>query len=77
MSRTTFSCRTPGAATFVDCAAEVLRATLNDVELPATAVADARITLTGLAAENVLVVESVQRQTSQGTGVHRSVDAAD
>ena len=77
VSRTTFSCRTPGAASFVDCAAEVLRATLNDVELPATAVADARITLTGLAAENVLVVESVQRQTSQGTGVHRSVDAAD
>ncbi|MDX6213358.1 MAG: aminopeptidase, partial [Frankiales bacterium] len=30
-----------------------------------------------LLAENVLVVESVQRQTNEGTGIHRSVDAAD
>jgi aminopeptidase N len=72
-----FSCRTPGAATFVDCAAEVVRATLNGAELPTDAVGDARIALSDLAADNVLVVESVQRQTHEATGVHRSVDAAD
>ncbi len=72
-----FSCRTPGAATFVDCAAEVVRATLNGAELPADAVGDARIALADLAADNLLVVESVQRETHEATGVHRSVDAAD
>ena len=77
VSTVTFSCRTPGAATFVDCAAEVVRATLNGAELPADAVGDARIVLADLAADNVLVVESVQRETSAATAVHRSVDAAD
>ena len=77
ISTITFSCRRPGADTFVDCAADVVRATLNGAELPAEAVRDARIALSGLAADNVLVVESVQRQTAQATGVHRAVDAAD
>ncbi|MGZ4596522.1 MAG: aminopeptidase N [Actinomycetes bacterium] len=77
VSTISFSCRAPGASTFVDCAAEVVSATLNGVPVPAGAIGDARIALTDLPAENVLVVESVQHSTSQGTGIHRSVDAAD
>jgi aminopeptidase N len=72
-----FSCREPGASTFVDCAAEVASATLNAQPIGAEAVGDARIELTDLASDNVLVVESVQRSTDQGTSVHRSVDPAD
>jgi aminopeptidase N len=72
-----FSCREPGAQTFVDCVADVRSATLNGESLGADAVDGARITLTGLAADNTLVVESVQASTDQGTGVHRAVDPAD
>jgi aminopeptidase N len=72
-----FSCREPGASTFVDCAAEVATATLNGQPIPSEAIGDARIELTDLASDNVLVVESVQRSTDQGTSVHRSVDPAD
>ena len=77
VSTITFSCRRPGADSFVDCAAEVVRATLNGTEIAPEAARDGRIALPGLAAENLLVVESVQRQTAQATGVHRAVDAAD
>jgi aminopeptidase N len=72
-----FSCREPGAQTFVDCAAEVRSVTLNGEVLSSDVVGDARITLTGLAAENTLVVESVQASTAQGTAVHRAVDHTD
>jgi aminopeptidase N len=75
VSTVTFSCREPGAGTFVDCAAEVLSATLNGVPLgPA---ADGRITLTGLAEQNSLRVQSVQANTALGEGVHKAVDPAD
>jgi aminopeptidase N len=72
-----FSCREPGAQTFVDCAAEVRSATLNGEPVGSDAVGDARITLTGLDADNTLVVESVQASTGVSTAVHRSVDPAD
>jgi aminopeptidase N len=72
-----FRCRTPGASTFVDCAAEVVTATLNGQPLPAADVTGDRIRLDDLATENVLVVESAQRSTDLGTGVHRSVDPSD
>jgi aminopeptidase N len=72
-----FSCRQPGAETFVDCAAEVRSASLNGEPIDAAAVGDARITLSDLAAHNTLVVESVQAATAQATAVHRSVDPAD
>jgi len=72
-----FRCRTEGASTFVDCAAEVESASLNGQPLAADAVTGDRIRLDGLAADNVLVIESVQRSTDQGTGVHRSVDPSD
>ena len=70
-----FSCAEPGASSFVDLAAELVRATLNGE--PLTEASDARMVLPDLAQANELVVESVQRSTDQGTAVHRSVDQAD
>ena len=72
-----FSCRSPGASTFVDCACDVVSATLNGTPVAASDVTEDRIQLRDLAEQNVLVVESVQRSTSQSTAVHRSVDPAD
>ncbi|MGH3445293.1 MAG: aminopeptidase N, partial [Nocardioidaceae bacterium] len=70
-----FDCRRPGAATFVDCLAEVQSATLNGEPLP---VADGgRIALTDLRAQNVLVVRARQSNTNRAQGVHRVVDEAD
>ena len=75
-SRITFRA-TPGAATFLDCQAEVVDMTLNGTPLPADAVEGDRIRLTGLAEHNELEVRSVQRETSSALGVHRVVDPAD
>jgi aminopeptidase N len=75
VSTVTFTAREPGAETFVDCAAEVVSASLNGVPLPPAA--DGRVILPGLAADNVLRVESVQANTADGEGVHRAVDPAD
>ena len=75
VSTVTFTCREPGAASFVDCAARVVTATLNDEPLPPAA--DGRIPLPGLAARNTLRVESVQADTAEGQGVHKAVDPAD
>ena len=75
VSTVTFTCREPGAESFVDCAARVVAATLNGVALPP---ADSgRIPLPDLAERNVLRVESVQPDTTAGPGVHRCVDPAD
>jgi aminopeptidase N len=71
----TFTCREPGAETFIDCAARVLSATLNGV--PIEGAADGRIVLPALEERNVLRVESVQDDTTDGEGVHRAVDPAD
>lgn len=75
VSTVTFTCHQPGADTFVDCAAEVLGATLNGTALTPTG--DGRIPLPALAERNVLRVESVQADTATGEGVHRAVDPAD
>jgi aminopeptidase N len=64
-----------GASTFVDCCAEVESATLNGEPLPA--VVEGRIALAGLAEDNVLVVATVQSDTTHGRGVHRAVDPGD
>ncbi|MFJ9542839.1 aminopeptidase N [Streptomyces sp. NPDC101225] len=75
VSTVTFTCREPGAETFVDCAAQVVGATLNGKAVsPAD---DGRIPLPGLAEHNVLRVESVQADTATGEGVHKAVDPAD
>ncbi|MEW2300174.1 aminopeptidase N [Streptomyces sp. NPDC006655] len=75
VSTITFTCSEPGAETFVDCAAEVRAATLNGT--PLTPSGDGRIPLPGLAAHNVLRVESVQVDTATGEGVHKATDPAD
>ena len=75
VSTVTFTCREPGAETFIECAAQVLSATLNGE--PLAAGESGRITLTGLAEQNVLRVQSVQSQTTVGQGVHKAVDPAD
>ena len=75
VSTVTFTCHEPGAESFVDCAAEVVGATLNGAAL--TPSGDGRIPLPALAGHNVLRVESVQADTTAGEGVHKAVDPAD
>jgi aminopeptidase N len=75
VSEVTFTCRQPGADSFIDCAADVLAADLNGAELPPAR--DGRIPLPRLAAVNHLRVETVQAQTRDGEGVHKAVDPAD
>jgi aminopeptidase N len=82
-----FSCAQPGAATYADLIAErVHEITLNGVAIdPAVAFtggaagagAAGRITLQGLAASNELTVVADCRYVRDGTGLHRTVDAAD
>ena len=74
-STITFTCRTPGATTFVDAAATVLKATLNGRELGLAA--EGRLLLPDLAGQNTLVVECEQVNTREGAGVHKAVDPAD
>ena len=74
-STVTFECREPGAETFVDCAADVERATLNGIDLAPPV--DGRIALADLAASNVLEVVSTRSDTPHGIGLHKSVDPAD
>ena len=69
---------TPGADTFIDLiAAEVHSVTLNDREVPVAAFADSRIALTGLQAENELIVDADCLYTNTGEGLHRFVDPVD
>jgi aminopeptidase N len=75
VSTVTFTCREPGAETFVDCAADVVEATLDGVALAPPA--DGRITLTNLAEHNTLRVVTVQANTTVGEGVHKAIDPAD
>jgi aminopeptidase N len=76
-----FGCTRPGAdtATYADLVAEkVHEITLNGNPIdPATACADGRITLTGLADSNELIVVADCRYSRDGTGLHRAVDPAD
>jgi aminopeptidase N len=74
-----FTASQPGASTFVDLVgATVHEITLNGTGLdPATAYADSRLLLDGLAAENVLVVKADCAYSHTGEGLHRFVDPAD
>jgi aminopeptidase N len=74
-----FSCTEAGAGTFVDfVGASVDRVTLNGADLdPAEVMDDARVTVPGLAADNVLRVEATGRYTNTGEGLHRFVDPVD
>src|SRR5580700_2884582 len=74
-----FGCREPGATTYVDLIADsVHEITLNGAPVEvADSVAAGRITLSALAAENVLRVVAECRYSGDGTGLHRAVDPAD
>ncbi len=72
-----FGCSEPGAATFVDAGGQVRRATLNGVDLDLTTVHGGRIPLPGLTAENTLVVELAQPETTASAGILRTVDPTD
>jgi len=70
---------TEGASTFIDAiTAQVHSVTLNGVALDPAAVSDGvRIQLSGLAAENELVVVADGRYMHTGEGLHRFVDPVD
>ena len=73
-----FSCREPGASTFADLVgATIHEITLNGEPVDASAYADSRIALSGLAAENTLVVRADCTYSRTGEGLHRFVDPAD
>src|SRR3712207_6571022 len=74
-----FTCREPGANTFIDLVAETVRsATLNGAPLDvSTYTEEGGLPLPGLAAENTLVVEADCRYSNSGEGLHRFVDPED
>ena len=68
----------PGSDVFVDIAPETLHSvTLNDRPVDASALHEGRLPLTGLAAENRLVVVADMRYSKECEGLHRYVDPAD
>jgi aminopeptidase N len=78
-STVAFSCATPGERSWIDFVGpSVERVVLNGTELdPAEVVADGRISLPDLAADNELVVEATGAYMNTGEGLHRFVDPAD
>ena len=70
---------TEGSSTFIDLIARDVRSiVLNGREIdPATAFADSRIALDGLAADNELIVDADCLYTNTGEGLHRFVDPVD
>ncbi|MGH3938848.1 MAG: aminopeptidase N [Pseudonocardiaceae bacterium] len=74
-----FSCRTPGSASWIDLVgARVHSATLNGTPLDITGYDEANgIALPNLAAENELVVDADCRYMNTGEGLHRFVDPVD
>ncbi|MEU1618215.1 aminopeptidase N [Streptomyces sp. NPDC005722] len=74
-----FRCAEPGASSFADLLAPaVTSVTLNGRELdPAEVFDGTRITLDGLAAENVLVVDAQCAYSRTGEGMHRFTDPED
>jgi aminopeptidase N len=75
----TFSCREPGADTFIDLIAETVHsATLNGADLDVTTYTeDGGLPLPGLAAQNTLVVTADCRYSNSGEGLHRFADPED
>jgi aminopeptidase N len=73
-----FRCSQPGAETFADLVDATIHAiTLNGEPVDASAYADHRIALSGLAADNVLVVSADLPYSRTGEGLHRFVDPVD
>jgi len=73
-----FSCTEPGASTFIELAApRVLSARLNGSPVDLQGFDGERLALSGLAADNELVVEADCRYMRTGEGLHRFVDPVD
>ncbi|GIG68633.1 aminopeptidase N [Phytomonospora endophytica] len=74
-----FSCSEPGASTAIELAAENIRsATLNGEPVDTAGYTpEAGLTLTGLAADNTLVIEADCAYSTAGQGLHRMVDGVD
>jgi aminopeptidase N len=74
-----FSCRSPGASSWIDLvAARVSAATLNGAALDIAGYDEANgIALPALAAGNEVVIEAEGRYTNTGEGLHRFVDPVD
>jgi aminopeptidase N len=75
----TFTARRPGESTFIDVVADKFHSvTLNGADVDVSGYTSERgITLTDLAAENVLVVDGDLLYTNTGEGLHRFVDPLD
>ncbi|MDX6206944.1 MAG: aminopeptidase [Frankiales bacterium] len=78
-STVTFSCATPGAASYIDLTAdEVREIELNGVPLsPADHFDGNRVSLPGLAAQNTLRIVAECAYMNTGEGLHRFVDPVD
>jgi aminopeptidase N len=73
-----FRCADAGASTFLDVKPRRLhRVTLNGNEIDLNGFDGDRIVLTGLAAENEVVVTATMSYSNDGQGLHRAVDPAD
>ncbi|MGY2066223.1 aminopeptidase N [Blastococcus sp. SYSU DS0619] len=74
-----FTCRQPGADTFIDLVAETVHsATLNGTELDVRGYTeDGGLPLPGLAEQNTLVVTADCRYSNSGEGLHRFLDPED
>ncbi|MGC4938953.1 aminopeptidase N [Kribbella sp. DT2] len=67
-----------GGSTWLDVRPdELLKVTLNGAPVDVAGLSDGRLELTGLAADNELVVDATMLYSHDGEGLHRSVDAAD
>ncbi|MFC4133183.1 aminopeptidase N [Hamadaea flava] len=74
-----FDCAEPGAQTFIELAARSVRsATLNGSPVDVSGWSDSTgLVLTGLAAQNRLVVDADFDYSTSGQGLHRAVDPVD
>jgi aminopeptidase N len=76
--RISFTCGRPGAGTFVEMKDGTPReVTLNGGRVDPASLVDNRLPLTGLAADNELVVRATMAYSNTGEGLHRFVDPAD
>ena len=73
-----FTCAEPGATSFVDLkSVGVESLSLNGRAIDPALVADERLVLEDLAADNELTVSATMRYSRDGQGLHRAVDPAD
>jgi len=70
-----FSCREPGASSFIELDGELLTAELNGRSIGP--LEGNRLALTDLQVENLLVVSARSAYSNTGEGLHRFVDPAD